>query len=42
MLGDTIDFGRYVIPLVREEVAKRATAAPAAGPPARDALAVDG
>lgn len=23
MLGDTIDFGRYVIPLVRDEVAKR-------------------
>ena len=42
MLGDTIDFGRYVIPLVREEVAKRVASAPAAGPPARDALAVDG
>ncbi|SER25535.1 alkanesulfonate monooxygenase [Lentzea xinjiangensis] len=23
LLGDAIDFGRYVIPLVREEVAKR-------------------
>jgi alkanesulfonate monooxygenase len=44
MLGDTIDFGRYVIPIVREEVAKR-DAARAAGTtrtPAEDALAVDG
>lgn len=23
LLGDAVDFGRYVIPLVREEVAKR-------------------
>jgi alkanesulfonate monooxygenase len=27
LLGDTIDVGRYVIPLVREEVAKRDAAA---------------
>jgi alkanesulfonate monooxygenase len=44
MLGDTIDFGRYVIPIVREEVAKRdaARAATATRAPAEDALAVDG
>ena len=41
-VNDTIDFGRYVIPLVRDEVAKRdaaaATASSAAGPEAsRDA-----
>jgi alkanesulfonate monooxygenase len=38
MLGDTIDFGRYVIPIVREEVAKRDAerSRPA------DALAIDG
>jgi alkanesulfonate monooxygenase len=44
MLGDTIDFGRYVIPIVREEVAKR-DAERASGvtrAPAEDALAVDG
>jgi alkanesulfonate monooxygenase len=44
MLGDTIDFGRHVIPIVREEVAKR-DAARAAGTtraPVEDALAVDG
>ena len=27
ILGDAIDFGRYVIPIVREEVAKRDAAA---------------
>ena len=44
MLGDTIDFGRYVIPIVREEVAKRdAERASAVNrTPAEDALAVDG
>ncbi|HEX3812416.1 MAG TPA: LLM class flavin-dependent oxidoreductase [Mycobacteriales bacterium] len=31
LLGDTIDFGRYVIPIVREEVAKRDTAGSVAG-----------
>ncbi|WP_410647529.1 LLM class flavin-dependent oxidoreductase [Amycolatopsis sp. cmx-4-54] len=36
MLGDTIDFGRHVIPIVREEVAKRDAAS------AREVLAVDG
>jgi alkanesulfonate monooxygenase len=30
MIGDTIDFGRYVIPIVREEVAKRDAALAAA------------
>jgi alkanesulfonate monooxygenase len=40
MLGDTIDFGRYVIPIVREEVAKRDAAK--AGNSLRDALAIDG
>jgi alkanesulfonate monooxygenase len=30
LLGDTIDVGRYVIPLVREEVARRDAAGPAA------------
>jgi alkanesulfonate monooxygenase len=39
MLGDTIDFGRYVIPIVREEVAKRDAAKAAS---AREVLAVDG
>ncbi|WET79436.1 LLM class flavin-dependent oxidoreductase [Amycolatopsis sp. QT-25] len=39
MLGDTIDFGRHVIPIVREEVAKRD--AERAGS-AREVLAVDG
>jgi alkanesulfonate monooxygenase len=44
MLGDTIDFGRYVIPIVREEVAKRDAerAAATTRTPAEDALAVDG
>ncbi|MGW4287849.1 LLM class flavin-dependent oxidoreductase [Streptomyces sp. NPDC004673] len=31
LLGDAIDFGRHVIPIVREEVAKRDTARAAAG-----------
>ncbi|MFG2812482.1 LLM class flavin-dependent oxidoreductase [Streptomyces sp. NPDC048410] len=31
LLGDAIDFGRHVIPIVREEVAKRDTAHAAAG-----------
>jgi alkanesulfonate monooxygenase len=31
LLGDTIDFGRYVIPIVREEVAKRDAAGSVAG-----------
>ncbi|RSN59165.1 alkanesulfonate monooxygenase [Amycolatopsis sp. WAC 04182] len=39
MLGDTIDFGRHVIPIVREEVAKRDAAKAAS---AREVLAVDG
>ncbi|KFU79803.1 alkanesulfonate monooxygenase [Amycolatopsis lurida] len=39
MLGDTIDFGRHVIPIVREEVAKRDAARAAS---AREVLAVDG
>ena len=38
MLGDTIDFGRYVIPIVREEVAKR----DAERRTAADSLAIDG
>ncbi|MFD9963948.1 LLM class flavin-dependent oxidoreductase [Amycolatopsis sp. NPDC058986] len=42
MLGDTIDFGRHVIPIVREEVAKRDAERTATGTPAPDALAVDG
>jgi alkanesulfonate monooxygenase len=42
MLGDTIDFGRYVIPIVREEVAKRDAARAHARPQGADALAVDG
>ncbi|MEC3977098.1 LLM class flavin-dependent oxidoreductase [Amycolatopsis sp. H20-H5] len=42
MLGDTIDFGRYVIPIVREEVAKRDAAKVAPRIPAADALAIDG
>ncbi|MFE4646718.1 LLM class flavin-dependent oxidoreductase, partial [Streptomyces sp. NPDC056730] len=32
LLGDAIDFGRHVIPLVREEVAKRDAAGAARGP----------
>ncbi|KZB85117.1 LLM class flavin-dependent oxidoreductase [Amycolatopsis regifaucium] len=39
MLGDTIDFGRHVIPIVREEVAKRDVAKAAS---AREVRAVDG
>ena len=42
MLGDTIDFGRYVIPIVREEVAKRDAAKTERRFPAADALAIDG
>ncbi|MCU1681622.1 MAG: ssuD [Amycolatopsis sp.] len=42
MLGDTIDFGRYVIPIVREEVAKRDAAKAQVRPQGADALAVDG
>ncbi|WP_158884240.1 LLM class flavin-dependent oxidoreductase [Amycolatopsis anabasis] len=42
LLGDTIDFGRYVIPIVREEVAKRDRAARAVAAPAGDSVAVDG
>ncbi|HEV7976718.1 LLM class flavin-dependent oxidoreductase [Amycolatopsis sp.] len=38
MLGDTIDFGRYVIPIVREEVAKR----DAERRRPADSLAIDG
>lgn len=34
LLGDAIDFGRYVIPLVREEVAKRDAEGRARGPQA--------
>ncbi|MGW4025783.1 hypothetical protein ACWEEL_31100, partial [Streptomyces sp. NPDC005009] len=32
LLGDAIDFGRYVIPIVREEVAKRDAVRAARGP----------
>ncbi|WP_340686215.1 LLM class flavin-dependent oxidoreductase [Amycolatopsis coloradensis] len=39
MLGDTVDFGRHVIPIVCEEVAKRDAAKAAS---AREVLAVDG
>ncbi|WP_405495473.1 LLM class flavin-dependent oxidoreductase [Streptomyces sp. NBC_00096] len=49
LLGDAIDFGRYVIPLVREEVAKRdaargaaAGAAHGAGSPRQSLAAVRG
>jgi alkanesulfonate monooxygenase len=42
LLGDAIDFGRYVIPIVREEVANRDAAISPAQPPIADALAVDG
>ncbi|GAA4538714.1 hypothetical protein GCM10023192_40930 [Amycolatopsis samaneae] len=42
MLGDTIDFGRHVIPIVREEVAKRDAAPATTHTPAPAALAVDG
>jgi alkanesulfonate monooxygenase len=42
MLGDTIDFGRYVIPIVREEVAKRDAARVHARAQGADAFAVDG
>jgi alkanesulfonate monooxygenase len=42
MLGDTVDFGRYVIPIVREEVAKRDAAKTERRFPAADALAIDG
>ncbi|MDK9495157.1 LLM class flavin-dependent oxidoreductase [Streptomyces katrae] len=37
LLDDAVDFGRYVIPLVREEVAKRDAARAAATHPAADA-----
>ncbi|MFG3257019.1 LLM class flavin-dependent oxidoreductase [Streptomyces sp. NPDC048172] len=36
LLGDAIDFGRHVIPLVREEVARRDRASAARGPHALD------
>src|SRR5882757_9100499 len=42
LLGDAIDFGRYVIPIVVEEVAKRDAARAHARPQGADALAVDG
>ncbi|MFC3448190.1 LLM class flavin-dependent oxidoreductase [Amycolatopsis speibonae] len=42
MLGDTIDFGRHVIPIVREEVAKRDAAKAVKAASAREVLAVDG
>lgn len=49
LLGDAVDFGRYVIPLVREEVAKRDAAraaarapGPAAGSPRGPLTAVRG
>ncbi|MCE6996756.1 LLM class flavin-dependent oxidoreductase [Saccharothrix sp. S26] len=41
MVNDTIDFGRHVIPIVREEVAKRDRERAAAVPAARE-IAVDG
>ncbi|RFA09227.1 alkanesulfonate monooxygenase [Subtercola boreus] len=37
-VNDTIDFGRYVIPIVREEVARRDAAAAASAAPAASAL----
>jgi len=40
LLGDAIDFGRYVIPIVREEVAKRDAERAAGG--TRDLAAVNG
>jgi alkanesulfonate monooxygenase len=46
LLDDAIDFGRYVIPIVREEVAKRdlerERKAAAAAEPVRESIAVDG
>lgn len=42
MLGDTIDFGRYVIPIVREEVAKREAAKAVQAVSTPDVLAIDG
>ncbi|MBW4716348.1 LLM class flavin-dependent oxidoreductase [Saccharothrix obliqua] len=43
MVNDTIDFGRHVIPIVREEVAKRdRERAARATTPERDSIAVDG
>ena len=42
MIGDTIDFGRYVIPIVREEVAKRDAALAAADRQRHESIAVDG
>lgn len=42
MLGDTIDFGRYVIPIVREEVAKREAAKAVQAASTPDVLAIDG
>jgi alkanesulfonate monooxygenase len=46
ILNDTIDFGRYVIPIVREEVAKRdrdrAAAEARAQEPVRESITVDG
>ena len=46
ILNDTIDFGRYVIPIVREEVAKRdrdrAAAVAKAQEPVRESISVDG
>ena len=41
MVNDTIDFGRHVIPIVREEVAKRDRERAAAVPEPRE-IAVDG
>jgi len=46
LLNDAIDFGRHVIPIVREEVAKRdlarARKARAAAEPVRESIAIDG
>ena len=46
ILNDAIDFGRYVIPIVREEVAKRdrarAAAEAKAQEPVRESISVDG
>jgi alkanesulfonate monooxygenase len=46
ILNDAIDFGRYVIPIVREEVAKRdrdrAVAEAKAQEPVRESISVDG
>ncbi|MEJ2859445.1 MULTISPECIES: LLM class flavin-dependent oxidoreductase [unclassified Saccharothrix] len=41
-LDDAIDFGRYVIPIVREEVAKRDRAHSPTPAPQRESIAVDG